>query len=132
MKVTGLDHVQLAIPVGGEDAARKFYGDLLGLTEMNKPEALAERGGAWFAGPGIDIHLGAEKDFRPSRKAHIAVLVTNLESARSALKGAGVAFTEDEVDIGVDRFYAEDPFGNRIEFVSVVERGFTSRFTTLP
>jgi catechol 2,3-dioxygenase-like lactoylglutathione lyase family enzyme len=132
VKITGLDHVQIAIPVDGEDAARRFYRDLLGLTEMDKPAPLVGRGGAWFAGPGIDIHLGVEKDFRPSRKAHVAVLVTNLDSARSKLKAAGVAVTEDEVEIGVDRFYADDPFGNRVEFVSDLDRGFTGHLTNQP
>jgi catechol 2,3-dioxygenase-like lactoylglutathione lyase family enzyme len=132
VKVTRLDHVQIAIPVGGEDAARRFYGELLGLAEMNKPEPLVGRGGAWFAGAGIDIHLGVEKDFRPSRKAHIAVLVTSLEAARATLTAAGVAVTDDEVDIGVDRFYADDPFGNRVEFVSDLDRGFTGHFTNQP
>jgi catechol 2,3-dioxygenase-like lactoylglutathione lyase family enzyme len=132
VKVSGLDHVQIAIPAGGEEAARQFYGELLGLREMDKPEPLTGRGGAWFAGPGIDIHLGVEKDFRPARKAHVAVLVTNLDTARATLTAAGVAVTDDEVDIGVERFYADDPFGNRLEFVSEADRGFTGHFTNQP
>ena len=128
MKLAGLDHVQLAMPVGGEEEARRFYGGVLGLAEVAKPAPLAARGGCWFAADGVDIHLGVAPDFRPSRKAHVAILVPDLDAARAELTKAGVPIAEDDVDIGVSRFYAEDPFGNRLEFVDEADRGFSRRF----
>jgi len=131
VKVAGLDHIQVSIPKGGEESARGFYGGLLGLVEVTKPQTLATRGGCWFSGPGVDLHLGVEADFRPARKAHIAVVVTDPAAARRELESAGVTTVADEADIGVERFYAEDPFGNRLEFVAEADSGFTRRFTRL-
>lgn len=115
--ITGLDHIQIAMPAGEEDAARRFYGDLLGFGEISKPPTLAARGGCWFQGRGIQIHLGVEADFRPAAKAHPAFLVADLELLRLHLAAAGVAITPDGAVPGVRRFYANDPFGNRIEFI---------------
>ncbi|HLY13130.1 MAG TPA: GNAT family N-acetyltransferase [Candidatus Limnocylindrales bacterium] len=117
MQVTGLDHVQVSMPDGGEDQARAFYGGLLGLAEVAKPAALADRGGCWFAGPGIALHLGVERPFSPAAKAHVAIGVTDLEAARAELLAAGVAVTDDGLEVGFARFHALDPFGNRIEIV---------------
>lgn len=125
--VVGLDHVQLAMPAGGEAAARAFYGHLLGLTEVAKPAALAGRGGCWFASPGIALHLGVEADFRPARKAHAALLVADLIVLRAALEAAGASTADDDAAIGVGRFYAFDPFGNRLELVDARDAGFTNR-----
>ena len=126
-RLVGLDHVQLAIPAGGEDEGRRFYGSLLGLAEVPKPAPLAGRGGCWFVGPGVAIHLGVESDFRPARKAHVALLVDDLEGLRSALGAAGVTTKDDDAPIGVRRFYALDPFGNRLELVDRRDAGFTER-----
>lgn len=126
-ELTGIDHVQLAIPAGAEEAAREFYGALLGLTEVPKPAALAARGGCWFAGPGIAIHLGVEEPFVPARKAHVALLVDDLAALRAALAAAAVTIVEDPADIGVRRFHAFDPFGNRLELVDARDGGFTTR-----
>jgi catechol 2,3-dioxygenase-like lactoylglutathione lyase family enzyme len=117
MRVVGLDHVQLAMPAGAEAAARRFYGELLGLTEVAKPAALADRGGCWFEGPGTIIHLGVEPGFTPARKAHPALLVDDLDACRQELASAGVPLTPDDTLPHVRRFYAADPFGNRIEFI---------------
>ncbi len=117
MKVTGLDHVQLAMPSGEEKAARWFYGRVLGLIEIAKPPELAPRGGCWFRGQGIDLHLGVQQDFVPALKAHPAFLVADLEAARQTLEKAGISVIPDEAVPGVRRFYANDPFGNRIEFI---------------
>jgi catechol 2,3-dioxygenase-like lactoylglutathione lyase family enzyme len=117
VQVTGLDHVQLAIPAGGEDAARAFYSGLLGLAEVAKPAALTGRGGCWFRGPGLSLHLGIEQPFAAASKAHVALGVEDLDQARAALVGAGVPVVDDDVDIGLRRFYLSDPFGNRIELV---------------
>lgn len=128
-RITGLDHVQIAMPAGCEDAARAFYGTLLGLTEVPKPQALAARGGCWFtgtgAGAGVAIHLGVEADFRPARKAHVALLVDDLAGLRETLEAAGVTTVDDPAEIGVRRFHAFDPFGNRLELVDHRDAGFT-------
>ncbi len=112
-----LHHVQLAIPAGGEDRCRAFWGDILGMTELEKPPVLAARGGCWFRGGGLEVHLGVEQDFVPARKAHPGVLVSGLEVLAESFAAAGVEVTWDEEFPGHDRFYAADPFGNRLEFL---------------
>jgi catechol 2,3-dioxygenase-like lactoylglutathione lyase family enzyme len=128
-EIVGLDHVQLAMPAGGEAAARAFYGGLLGLREAPKPAALAVRGGCWFTGSGrgaaVAIHLGVEADFRPARKAHPALVVDDLAGLRRALEAGGVTIVDDDAAIGVRRFHAFDPFGNRLELVDRADAGFT-------
>ena len=94
---------------------------------MPKPAALARRGGCWFAGPGIAIHLGVEEPFTPARKAHVALLLDDLEALRGGLERAGVTIHEDTAPIGVRRFHAFDPFGNRLELVDARDGGFTTR-----
>jgi catechol 2,3-dioxygenase-like lactoylglutathione lyase family enzyme len=130
-EVVGLDHVQIAIPVGGEDAARAFYGELLGLVEVPKPAELAGRGGCWFAGrgegSGVALHLGVEAEFRPARKAHVALLIDDLPGLRASLDAAGVTTVDDAAQLPVRRFHAFDPFGNRLELVDRRDAGFTSR-----
>lgn len=125
--IRGIDHVQLTIPRGGEEVARAFYGTILGLDEVLKPAALSGRGGVWFVGPDIDVHVGVADPFEPARKGHVAFLVTDLGAARTTLDAAGVTTRDDDVDIGVRRFYAEDPFGNRLEFVGAADGRFTRR-----
>ena len=126
MQVVGLDHVQLAMPAGGEAAARAFYGDILGMREVQKPAQLSGRGGCWFEAPGAQLHLGVEAEFAPARKAHPALLVTDLEALRAALAAAHVPITPDDTLPDVRRFYAADPFGNRIEFIQDGD-GFSQR-----
>jgi catechol 2,3-dioxygenase-like lactoylglutathione lyase family enzyme len=123
VQVRALDHVQVAIPEGGEAAARAFYGGLLGLLEVAKPAALAGRGGCWFVGSGIQLHLGVERPFTPAGKAHPAFAVDDLDAARAELATAGIATTDDGLEVGFRRFYGQDPFGNRLEFVSRSGRG---------
>lgn len=125
--VIGLDHMQLAMPPGGESRAREFYGGLLGLAEVEKPTALAARGGCWFAGSGVHVHLRVESEFRPARKAHPAFLVADLPAFSDHLAAAGVQVVIDDVDIGVSRCYVADPFGNRIELVAAADARFTDR-----
>ncbi len=110
-----LHHVQLAIPADGEDACRAFWGDLLGMQELEKPPALAARGGCWFRGGGLEVHLGVERPFSPARKAHPGILVRDLAGLAVILTDAGVEVTWDDEFPGHDRFYASDPFGNRLE-----------------
>lgn len=122
MQITGLDHVQLAMPAGQEDAARRFYADILGLAEVDKPAPLRARGGCWFSGPGVALHLGVEADFAPARKAHPALRVADLAAAQAHLAAAGVAITPDATLPHVRRFYVADPFGNRIEILQEGDR----------
>ncbi|RYH01729.1 glyoxalase [Salipiger sp. IMCC34102] len=103
------------MPDGAEAEARAFYTGRLGLREVAKPAALAGRGGCWFEGGTVALHLGVETDFRPARKAHPALEVDDLKAARDALDGGPI----EELP-GLRRFYLADPFGNRIEFVEVV------------
>jgi catechol 2,3-dioxygenase-like lactoylglutathione lyase family enzyme len=124
-EIIGLDHVQIAIPAGGEDAVRRFYGELLGLTEVPKPAALDERGGCWLVGPGVSLHFGIDDPFHPWRKAHVALLVDDLAGLRAWLDAAGVPTRDDESTFAIRRFYAWDPFGNRLELVDRRDAGFT-------
>lgn len=113
-----IDHVQLAMPKGEEAKARAFYAGVLGMTELEKPPLLAKRGGAWFAQGSVQIHLGVEDDFRPARKAHPAFQVLDLETLRQKLTSAGCRIQDDDAIPGVTRFYTDDCFGNRIEFLA--------------
>lgn len=113
----GLDHVQLAAPAGCEEEARRFFGDLLGMAEVPKPEKLKVRGGVWFqCGPQM-IHIGVEAAFQPAKKAHPAFLVHQIERLMEHLQENGVAIRIDEEIPGLIRFFADDPFGNRLEFM---------------
>jgi catechol 2,3-dioxygenase-like lactoylglutathione lyase family enzyme len=112
-----LDHVQLAMLLGGEDAARAFYADLLGIPEVLKPPHLAARGGGWFEHGDLKVHLGVETDFRPARNAHPAFIVANLHALVARLQRAGHQATIDEPLAGHERVYVDDPFGNRIELM---------------
>lgn len=114
---TGLHHVQLAIPVGSEDQARAFYGGVLGMQELDKPSVLAARGGCWFRAGGWEIHLGVDTPFTPARKAHPGVLVENIDSLAARLVAADLVVEWDDNFPGHRRFYASDPFENRLEFL---------------
>ncbi len=114
----GLDHVQLTIPAGGEDQARAFYCDALGLTETPKPAALVARGGLWLRCGAQGLHFGVETPFTPQRKGHPALLVDDLGALRQRLDAAGIAIHEDTPIPGVERLFVFDPFGNRLEFVA--------------
>lgn len=117
MRVARIDHVQLAIPVGGEDRARRFYRNLLGLPEVPKPTHLAARGGCWFERADLKIHLGVDPNFRPARKAHPALVINDLAALIAALKTEGYSIQPDEPLDGHERAYVDDPFGNRIELI---------------
>ncbi|MFI6089084.1 VOC family protein [Streptomyces sp. NPDC051218] len=118
--LVAVDHVQLAAPPGSEPALRGFYGDVLGMAEIPKPPALAGRGGCWFLAGAVQLHLGIEADFRPARKAHPGLRVRNITAYANRLAARGVPVTWDNALPGHRRFYADDPVGNRLEFL---ERG---------
>ena len=115
--ITGIDHVQLAMPAGEEARARAFYSGLLGLPEVPKPPNIAARGGCWFETAAVKLHLGVETDFRPARKAHPALLVADLDALVAELQTAGHGFTPDDAEADARRGYIDDPFGNRIELI---------------
>ncbi len=119
MSVLGIDHVQVAAPRGRDDEARLFYGDLLGMAELEKPEAIRSRGGCWFAAGAQELHVGIEQPFAPARKAHPGLVVSDLDALRARLRGAGVEYEDDAKIEGVDRLFVHDPFGNRLELRAV-------------
>lgn len=115
----GLDHVQLAAPPDSEQAARDFFGRVLGWTEVPKPEPLRSRGGVWFVCGAHQVHIGVQRDFVPATKAHPAFLVHGLERLREHLLHCGVPVIDDDAraDEGAARLYVSDPWGNRLEFM---------------
>ena len=119
MTIHGIVHVQVAITAGGEDAAREFYGSLLGLPELPKPESLRDRGGVWFACGSQEIHCGIEQSVTPTRR-HPALLTDELDALKARLEAAGIQTEVDRQLPGYRRFYALDPFGNRLEFLQAV------------
>jgi catechol 2,3-dioxygenase-like lactoylglutathione lyase family enzyme len=117
-EIVRLDHVQLAMPPGGEDRAEAFYAGLLGLERVPKPEPLAARGGCWFVHGTIAVHLGVEEDFRPARKAHPAFVVRDLPALEASLTAAGVEVRPNRDSEPGRGSYVDDPFGNRIELIA--------------
>ncbi|KNX38014.1 VOC family protein [Luteipulveratus halotolerans] len=115
MSVIGLHHVQIACPAGSEDALRAFYGGVLGLAEIEKPEALRARGGCWFRAGAQEIHCGVEADFRPALKAHPCLLVDDVDEVADAVAAVGGEVRWDSQIVGVRRFHTDDPVGNRVE-----------------
>jgi len=118
--VVGIDHVQLAGPPGCEAESRRFFGELLGLDEIPKPPALAARGGVWFAAGAQQLHIGVEVEFAAAKKAHPALAVdpAALDDLAARLASAGVPVEWDDELSPRRRFYAADPWGNRIELIA--------------
>ena len=116
MGITDIDHLQIAAPKGCEAQARHFFGDLLGLQEIEKPAPLRLRGGCWFRIGSRQLHIGVEEPFQPATKAHPAFSVTDIDSVFKLLEQEGVRCVWDEALSGVRRFYANDQWGDRLEF----------------
>ena len=120
MGIEGLDHVQVAAPPGCEREARGFYGDVLGLSELEKPEALRAGGGVWFAAGAQELHVGVTEDFTPAGKAHPGLRVGSdaaLDTLAATLTAAGADVHWDDRIAGRRRFFTADPWGNRIELL---------------
>ena len=117
MRIVRLDHVQLAMPRGGEAEAVAFYEGRLGIPQVQKPPHLAARGGCWFERGDLKVHLGVEDGFRPATKAHPAFVVEGVRDLARALSEGGCRVVDDEPLAGYDRVYVDDPFGNRIELM---------------
>jgi catechol 2,3-dioxygenase-like lactoylglutathione lyase family enzyme len=122
-RLLGLHHIQLAMPPGEEEAAVRFYGAILGLTQVAKPPELAPRGGVWFRDGDLEVHLGVEEPFSPARKAHPAFLVRNLETLREKIELSGYRVADDVPLDGYLRCHVRDPFGNRLELVEPNDAG---------
>ena len=117
-EIVRLDHVQLSMPAGREAEAEAFYSGLLGLTRLPKPPPQAARGGCWFGGGLVSLHLGVEEDFRPARKAHPALVVRDLPALEAVLRAAGVGVRPNPDAAPGAGAYVDDPFGNRIELMA--------------
>ncbi|MGZ9164233.1 MAG: VOC family protein [Anaerolineales bacterium] len=116
--ILSIDHIQIAMPAGGEEEARAFYINLLGFTEIPKPPELAKRGGAWFESGSTQLHLGVESNFRPARKAHPAFIVDHLDELLANIQAAGYEVDSSQPPLnGYKRAHVFDPFGNRIELM---------------
>jgi catechol 2,3-dioxygenase-like lactoylglutathione lyase family enzyme len=126
MTIIGIDHVQVGMPAGGEDDARRFYIALLGMHEVAKPPELAVHGGAWFAHGSVAIHLAVDPDHRSGTRSHPALVVDDLGAIRRRLEAAAVEVTDDDAGLGIARCYVRDPFGNRIELVDAADAGFSA------
>lgn len=118
--IRAIDHVQIAIPVGGEEKARPFYAGVLGLTEVPKPAPQNTRGGLWFEAGAVKVHLGAEQDFRANDKAHVAFLVDDVRVLVDEARVGGYRVRDDDPLEGYIRAFLYDPFGNRIEILQPV------------
>lgn len=118
MKITikRLDHVQLCIPVGTEAQARDFYGRVLGLDEIEKPDALKANGGLWFKVADIQLHIGVEDSLAKSKR-HPAFEVEGLDQIRDYFRHQQIEIKEETPIAGQKRFSFFDPFGNRIELL---------------
>jgi catechol 2,3-dioxygenase-like lactoylglutathione lyase family enzyme len=121
--VIGLDHVQLAMPPGRESEAEAFYAGFLGFVRIPKPEPMASRGGCWFASGPVALHLGAEADFRPARRAHPALVVRDLAELATAAEAAGIDVRPNPDQPDGAGCYIDDPFGNRIELIDAGRAG---------
>ncbi len=117
MPILSLDHVQVAIPVGGETRAREFYAGILGFTEIAKPTSMADRNSIWFAAGAVNLHLGVEPEFHPAKRAHPAFVVADLDDILAACERAGLSTKPDVSFNGFRRAHVLDPFGNRLELM---------------
>ena len=117
INITRLNHVQVCIPRGAEDEAREFYGGVLGLEEIEKPEVLKANGGLWYRIADIQLHIGVEETAAEPSKRHPAFEVENVGRVRAYLQEHDVRTKDEPAIRGVNRFSFFDPFGNRIEFL---------------
>jgi catechol 2,3-dioxygenase-like lactoylglutathione lyase family enzyme len=113
-----IDHIQIAMPAGGEAKARDFYAGLLGMREIAKPPELAKRGGCWFESGRVEIHLGIDNDFRAAKKAHAGLICSDYDGLTRKLHAADIETIEAGEIPGRRRCHIHDPFGNRIELIA--------------
>lgn len=125
MKILSIDHIQLTMPEGQEHLAREFYGELLGMPEVEKPKSLAGRGGVWFEGGGLKVHLGVDSEFVAAQKAHPGFKASNIDLLATELQSKGFQVAAGSALPGIKRIFTNDPFGNRVEFLQDVEADVT-------
>lgn len=123
-----IHHVQVSMPRGEEDVARRFYEGALGMIEVPKPPSLAGRGGCWFRSFDGDtvtaeIHLGVDESFVPATKAHPGLVCQSLDvlealAIRIERAGYEVSWAERDSFEGYIRFHTRDGFGNRLEVMT--------------
>lgn len=118
MFLTGIDHIQLAAPIGSEKQARDFYSSVLGMKEIPKPENLQSRGGCWFRCGVQEVHIGIQANFVAAEKAHPGFTVRSLNELKRRLVENGYDVEEELPIEGRSRIFTKDPFGNRIEFLT--------------
>jgi len=127
MSVLGLDHIQIAIPEGGEALARHFYGGVPQLEEVEKPVALRAYGGVWLQAGAIGVHLGVDADFRPQLKAHPGLIVAALDDMLERARSLGLKTSDPDRFLAWRRAYVFDPFGNRLELLEAAGAGSSPR-----
>ena len=115
LAISGIDHIQIAVPRALEAKCLAFYRELFAFPELSKPPELQARGGAWFQVGALQMHIGVEPDASPKSKRHICFLTSDLARAKLAVLEHGVAIEEESVAEGLSRFFIRDPAGNRIE-----------------
>ena len=115
-----INHVQICIPPGAENDARRFYTDLIGLQEIPKPPSLIANGGLWYKIADVELHIGVEPVVAKSKR-HPAFEITNLAFAREVLEKNNIQINEEPYIEGRIRFSFIDPFGNRIELLQIIE-----------
>ena len=120
--IAGIDHVQVATPPGADDAARAFYGGVLGLAEVPKPAPLNASGGVWFTAGSAQLHIGGQAGFVPAKKAHPAFVVEDFDAYCALLRERGVEVRDEAQVYGRRRAGIEDPFGNRVELIEAAGR----------
>jgi catechol 2,3-dioxygenase-like lactoylglutathione lyase family enzyme len=113
--IVGIDHVQIAVPRALEGPCLAFYRQALCLPELEKPDHLKARGGAWFQVGPTQMHIGIDPEASPKSKRHICFLVRDLAQAKAAVLSRGVAIEDEGTAEGLRRFFVRDPAGNRIE-----------------
>jgi catechol 2,3-dioxygenase-like lactoylglutathione lyase family enzyme len=113
--ITGIDHIQIAVPKALEEKCLSFYREVFAFPELAKPPELQARGGAWFQVGALQMHVGVDPDASPKSKRHICFLTADLAGAKSAVLKHGVTIEEESVAEGLSRFFIRDPAGNRIE-----------------
>ncbi|MEM9785784.1 MAG: glyoxalase [Pseudomonadota bacterium] len=116
--ITALDHIQMALPAGEEDAMRSFYCEVLGMTEIPKPAPLRARGGFWAQAGALQVHFGIDPDFHAATKAHPAFVIDQLDTLANCLEQAGHEIIWDTALPEVRRCFTSDPVGNRIELIA--------------
>ncbi len=122
MTILRLHHAQITIPKGAEEQGRDFYCKLLGLSEIEKPESLQGRGGFWLQVGDRQVHVGTEDGVdRKATKAHLAYEVDDIEAWQARLREHGIVILDAVPIPGYARFEIRDPFGNRVEFIQILE-----------